>query len=510
MNNYSNKILSLKDLKKKISEIKNKNKIVGLCHGVFDLVHIGHIEHFKEAKNSCDVLCVTITKDKFVKKTPGTPIFSEETRSNFLSSIQYIDFIAINEWSDAVNTIKLLKPNIYIKGPDYKSAKNDLSRKINSEVKIAKEIGCKLIYTNAPTQSSTKIINNNTNYIFDDSQKNFLSQIKKLTDKENILDLFNRIKKLKVSIIGEAIIDQYIKCDPLGKSGKEPILMFKKIKSTLYAGGSLHIANNISSLVKNVELLTMIGDDMKYFDFIKKKLNKNIKSVFYKKKNSTTILKTRYIDQFNNNKIFGTYDFTENDLDLKNVNSLLKKLSTIKRDIIIISDFSHGFLNKKIIKKIIEKKNSFIAVNAQLNASNILYHNLMNYNGTDLLIINENEIRHEMRDKENDIELIVKKFCLNFRTKYIVVTRGSNGSLLYFPRSKKFYYAPAFASKVIDKIGAGDTMLIIISLCLGIGFNPLVSLFLGNIAGRISVETLGNQNLFKDDMLLKRTISILK
>ena len=76
----NHKIVSLSDLIKiKKKSIINKKKIV-LCHGVFDVLHIGHLKHFKEAKEYGDILIVSITPNKFVNKGPGRPIFNERNR----------------------------------------------------------------------------------------------------------------------------------------------------------------------------------------------------------------------------------------------------------------------------------------------------------------------------------------------------------------------------------------------------------------------------------------------
>ena len=97
---------------------KEKKKIV-LCHGVFDLIHIGHMKHFKSAKNYGDILVVSITPDNFVNKGPKRPVFGEKLRAELLSNISSVDHVVINNTSTAINLIKI-KPNIYC-GPDYKT-----------------------------------------------------------------------------------------------------------------------------------------------------------------------------------------------------------------------------------------------------------------------------------------------------------------------------------------------------------------------------------------------------
>ena len=96
-------------------------------------------------------------------------------------------------------------------------------------------------------------------------------------------------------------------------------------------------------------------------------------------------------------------------------------------------------------------------MNAQINASNIGYHTIRNYNRF-IPIINEKEIRHEMRDKIGKLENLMKKLSLEKRIKNLIVTKGESGSILYNKKINKYFYADAFAKKVVDKIGAGDTM----------------------------------------------------
>ena len=112
------KIVSFQDLIK-ISRSKRKlNKTIVLCHGVFDLLHIGHIKHFEEAKNFGDVLIVTITPDQFVNKGPNRPAFNTNLRLEALQALGCVDYVSVNKWSNAIQTNKTLKPNIYRKGPD--------------------------------------------------------------------------------------------------------------------------------------------------------------------------------------------------------------------------------------------------------------------------------------------------------------------------------------------------------------------------------------------------------
>jgi len=127
--NLNKKIININNLVKKIKDF-HKNKKIGLCHGVFDLLHLGHIKHFEEAKNNCDILVVSVTEDKFVAKGPGRPAFNDQQRMEALASLECVDYVVLSNQSSSVEVINKIKPNIYFKGPDYKNTQLDITQKI--------------------------------------------------------------------------------------------------------------------------------------------------------------------------------------------------------------------------------------------------------------------------------------------------------------------------------------------------------------------------------------------
>ena len=137
----SKKIISIENLKKIINKSKLKKRKIVLCHGVFDLLHIGHINHFEEAKKFGDILIVSVTTDKYVNKGPGRPAFPEQERLKSLSALKVIDYVVLSKYPTATNIIKELRPNIYCKGQDYKFLKNDTTGEINaSRIKAGREV----------------------------------------------------------------------------------------------------------------------------------------------------------------------------------------------------------------------------------------------------------------------------------------------------------------------------------------------------------------------------------
>ena len=107
-----NKIKSLKSLSKIIQRDKKKTRTIVHCHGVFDLLHVGHIKHLKKAKELGDKLVVTLTSDRYVNKGPGRPVFNQILRSESIAAIDSVDYVAINDTPTAVNPIKIINPTV--------------------------------------------------------------------------------------------------------------------------------------------------------------------------------------------------------------------------------------------------------------------------------------------------------------------------------------------------------------------------------------------------------------
>ena len=496
-------ILDALKLQKKINLLKKKKVKVSLCHGVFDIVHFGHIKHFQKAKEFGDVLVVSITADSYVKKGLGKPIFTDKIRAQYLSSLKEIDFVFINNNETAIDVINIVKPNYYIKGQDYKIRKSDITKNIFLEEKAVKKNKGKIIFTDEVQFSSSKIINSNVK-IFTDDQQNYFKITQKYYNSNSLKDYLKKIEKNRVLVIGETIIDQYNFCESLGKSGKDPFLTFKPKNSSDYLGGAAAIANNISVFCKKVDFISMLGENKEYESFVRKNLKKNINKIFIYKKNSPTILKKRYLDSVNYNKIFGLYSLNEENLlfnEIKKLNQEIKK-KIKKADLVIVSDYGHGFITDTTAK-LITKFSNKLFLNTQINSANIGYHSLNKFKKINFLIINETELRNELRNKFESIKKLSKVLCKKFVINHLVITSGKKGLTYFNVKNNKFYYCPSFSKTVIDKVGTGDNMLAAMSLFFKVGAPAYLSLLFGSAAAYSAIQLYANSKVLDKNELTK-------
>ena len=175
--------------------MKSTGKKIVHCHGVFDLLHIGHIKHFEEARTFGDVLIVSITPDEFVNKGPGNPSFSINNRLKFLQEIDCVDYIYSSNDFTAEKVIKNLKPNFYCKGNDYLTAqvKNDINLK--KEINALKAFKGKFKVINEINFSSSKFINDTGLQNFNQDCKNYINSIRKKYNLNQIMQNLDVIKK---------------------------------------------------------------------------------------------------------------------------------------------------------------------------------------------------------------------------------------------------------------------------------------------------------------------------
>tara|TARA_B100000989_G_scaffold233385_1_gene180165 strand:+ start:3740 stop:5257 length:1518 start_codon:yes stop_codon:yes gene_type:complete len=486
-------------------EIYKKSKKTVMCHGVFDLLHLGHIRHFKDAKKLGEILIVSVTADKFVNKGPGRPYFNLSQRMEAIASLNCVDYVVPSNSEDAIKILNIVKPKIYCKGEDYKKHSLDITKKIKKEISVVKKYKGRIYYTNNITFSSSNLINKSFD-TFNENQTKTILNIKDFLKKNDIEEYFKNLKTTNVLLIGEAIIDQYIFCSPLGKSSKDPILTFKQISKKNYIGGSLAIAKQLSPYCKKINLITLSIKDREYKKFVKKNLPNNVNIIYVDKKNSKTIVKKRYVDFNSNNKLIGIYDleddYFDNKFHKKITNTILNQVN--KNNVTIISDYGHNLMDKKIVN-LLKKKSKFISANVQLNSANTQKHSINNYTNVDSLIINEAELRSHLRNTDSELKKLIKKICKDLDLKFCIVTCGKQGAYLYNSKKNKFFYSAAFAKNVVDKVGSGDAMFSLISIFLSVKADENISLFIGSLAAAISVENQANSS-FLNEVILKKTI----
>jgi rfaE bifunctional protein nucleotidyltransferase chain/domain len=510
MRDTYSKIKSIDDLCGIIAKLKGQEKIVVHCHGVFDLLHPGHLKHFEAAKKKGDVLVVTLTPDEFVNRGPGRPIFNQNLRAETIAAIECVDFVAINEWPTAVKTIKKIKPNFYVKGIDYIKKEEDVTGKIFDEEEAIKSVGGAIYFTDEMTFSSSVLINTFM-ASYPAETKDFLQQFKKRHSPQSIIDHLKSTEDVKVLVVGDIIIDEYHYCIGMGKSQKDNIIATKFLSQEIFAGGVLAAANHLAGFSKNVTLLSCIGAKNDYSNFIAGSLKPHIQTKLFHCSNSTTVVKRRFVDANFLNKLFEICYLEEaNYLPSSLENEICAYLEKHLKDfdMVLVTDFGHGFITPKITN-LLCKKAKFLAVNVQTNSANLGFNLITKFPRADYICIDEPEIRLACHDKYSDLEKLILEISKRVECKKIIITRGHRGSLAY-DKKDGFIAIPVFSKEVVDRIGAGDAYFSITAPCVYKN-NPIEIVgFIGNAVGAMKVLIVGNRSSVEPAPLYKYVTTLLR
>jgi rfaE bifunctional protein nucleotidyltransferase chain/domain len=504
------KIMSVDELAAQAEKARARGKTVVLAHGVFDLLHMGHMRHLEGARREGDLLFVTCTADRYVNKGPGRPVFPEQFRAEMLAALECVDGVAVSNWPTAEGVIRLLQPGVYIKGGDYENPNDDLTGKIQEERRAVEAHGGRIVFTNDITFSSSALINRHLS-VFDPQVSAYLGERRDNGTLDRALAAIDAIKNQRVLVVGDAIIDEYQYAVPMGKSAKENIIASKFESRELFAGGVIAAANHVADFCAEVELVTVLGDNESHEDVIRAALRSNVKLHVVTRAGKPTTRKSRFVDPGHMRKLFEVYTFDDTPVD----GAVERELCGLVRDLApgadttIVTDFGHGMMTPAAIRATTETAR-FMAVNAQSNSANHGYNLITKYDRADYVCIDAPEARLAMADKRTELgELIAGKLRTAVGCDHIIVTHGANGCVAFEPQDG-VHRVPAFTRQVVDTVGAGDAFLAITSPLVSAGVPLDLVGLIGNAVGAIKVGIVGHRRSVEKVPVMKFLTALLK
>jgi sugar/nucleoside kinase (ribokinase family) len=202
-----------------------------------------------------------------------------------------------------------------------------------------------------------------------------------------------------------------------------------------------------------------------------------------------------------------TYDRLEPEEDEAFCQKLEKLLP--QYDVAIVADYGHGLMTDRAINLLCTKA-KFLAVNAQTNAGNRGFNMISRYPRADFISIDEPEARLETRDPKADVRTLIKTIAAKTHCGRLLVTMGRKGTLCYDANMDAYFEIPAFAAKVVDRIGAGDAVLALAAPCATLNLPLDVVGFVGNVAGAEACGIMGNKSALDVASFLRHISSLLK
>jgi len=500
--------MTLSAISSQISLLRTGGRKIVLCHGVFDLLHPGHLDHLREAKLFGDVLIVSVTADMFVDKGPGRPIYGVENRVKMLAALNFVDLAFESPFPTAEEVIALVAPAAYVKGPDYKTLDADITGNILLEKAAVERAGGLIYFTTAPAMSSSKIINHLA-VIHSEETENWLQTIRPGISEASINSLFARLEGLNVLVVGEMILDEYIFCEALGKTSKDPVLAFLKNSTERQSGGALAIAKHCAGLGATTTLLTRLGSDAEATFLDSEIRSSSIRFVPQVSYSQKTIVKSRYIDQSSGTKVFESYSMSDEAVALADDDAVLELLDQElpNADVVLIADYGHGLLSDRVVTRLADSKN-LLAVNTQSNAGNRGFNPISRYPRIDIVSLNGSEIALELRKRHTSVAELLPILGKQSGADKIVVTEGALG-LSIWSKSCGVQQMPAFTQTVRDRVGAGDALFAAVSLLIAVEAPAVLVGLFGNLAGAAMISDIGNRATLSAASLRRHAAALL-
>jgi rfaE bifunctional protein nucleotidyltransferase chain/domain len=504
------KVRTLDEVAAICEQMRGAGRTVVQAHGTFDLLHLGHVRHLEAARKLGDALIVTVTADRFVNKGPGRPVFNAELRAEMLATLEYVDWVAVNDAADAVSAIERIRPSIYIKGQDYQNPDGDITGKITLERDAVEVHGGRIHFTDEVTFSSTELINRHLN-IFEPHIREHLDTLRQNGGLGELCDLIESVADYRVLIVGDAIIDEYQYVLPMHKTPKENMIATRYQDRELFAGGVFAAANHVASFCKQVDVLTCLGDFDRHEDLVRQSLKPNVRLKTFTRPGAPTTLKRRFVDPSYMRKLFEVYFMNDESLppDVQAAVDEAIAESASDYDVVITTDFGHGLIASSSIDAL-TKNARFLAVNTQSNSANLGYNLITKYQRADYVCIDAPEARLAVSDRVSNVGDIARRLAENhIDCSKIIVTQGKHGCVT-FESGGIVHTIPAFARNVIDTVGAGDAFLAVTAPLVAAGAPMDRVGFIGNVVGALKVEIVGHRRSIEKVSLIKGINGLLK
>ena len=160
-------------------------------------------------------------------------------------------------------------------------------------------------------------------------------------------------------------------------------------------------------------------------------------------------------------------------------------------DLCVVADYGHGLIGDGCVEDLCSAE-PFLCVNTQINAGNAGYHVVSRFPRTDYACVHEGELRLDARDKRSSVDTLTRRLCERLSARAVLVTLGKRGTHLY-DKEQGVVLCPALASKVVERVGAGDAVLAVTSLAVAGGVDRRLASVFGNLAGAQVVGMVGNR-----------------
>jgi cytidyltransferase-like protein len=497
---YQHKIKTPEELRAIIGPPPRDKRVI-MCHGVFDVVHPGHVRHLMYARSKADLLIASITADKHITKGLHRPHVTQDLRAVNLAAFEMVDYVVIDRNDKPLANIEIIQPDYFAKGFEYNAT--GLAPRTAEEAAIVAAYGGQLIFTPGDiVYSSSALIN-----LAPPSLK--LETLQVLMERNNISfdvlrDVLDRMPGQRVHVVGDTIVDSYTQCTMVGGQTKTPTMSVLYDRRVDYVGGAGIVAKHLIAAGAKVTFSTVVGDDV-------------LKTFAIDDMRAAGIDVRAVVDAsrptVNKNAIVvGGYRLLKVDtLDNRSISdnilaSIAEAVSSTPTDAVVYSDFRHGLFNRRTIPELIKAipPNVYRVADSQVASR---WGNITEFTDFDMIAPNEREARFALADQDSGIRPLASGLYDAARCKLLILKLGDRGILACRDSSHEsldsFFVIDSFVDHLVDAVGAGDALLAYSTLAMLASRNDVISAILGTFAAACECECDGNIPITPDNVRTK-------
>jgi len=495
---YAYKIKSVEELLQEIGPRPRRRTVV-MCHGVFDLVHPGHIRHLLYAKSKADVLVASLTADKHIHKAQYRPFVPQDLRALNLAALEMVDYVIIDEEATPIANLARVQPDFFAKGYEYQN--NGLHPKTRQEVETIEAYGGEILFTPGDiVYSSSALIESGPPDISIDKLL-MLMQAEELSF-DRLRAVLDKFAGIDVHVVGDTIVDSLTHTTMIGGMTKTPTPSVRFDGRQDFIGGAAIVAAHLAAAGADVTFSTVLGDDvLKGFvlDGLRK-LGVTVKPI---------IDRTRPTTQ-KNAFVCGDYRLLKVDtLDNRSISDHIlddfaEQIRGTPARAVVFSDFRHGIFNRRTIPTLIDAipEGTFRVADSQVASR---WGNILDFKGFDLITPNEREARFSMADQDTGVRPLAAQLHEQANCRMVILKLGDRGVLTCRPGKgndlRSFFVVDSFVERVVDAVGAGDALLAYATLSMVADGNEDAATVLGSLAAAIECEIDGNLPVSRTDVV---------
>ena len=471
-----------------------KHKTV-FVSGNFNILHPGHLRLLRFARELGEKLIVGVHSDRIGGQGVHIPqqLRLEGVKcNNWVSEALLVD-------EPVTDILARLKPDVVVKGKEFEDA-------YNPELEVLEAYGGRLVFSSGDVAfSSVDLIRKSFS-----SGEAAIQQIPSSFShrhgfiNQDLHSVVEGFSDLKVCVIGDLIIDEYITCDPLGMSQEDPCIVVKPVDTQKFVGGAGIVAAHAAGLGAKVQLISVGGKDA-VLEFAQSALEDyGVEAHLFVDENRPTTLKQRYRAQ--NKTLLRVSHLHQGSVGKALQERMLKQITdSIKGfDLLVFADFNYGCLPQVLVNELVaagKRHQLTMAADSQCSSQ---IGDISRFQDMHLITPTEREVRVSLRNQEDGLAVIAERLRVQAKAKNIMLKLGAEGVLLHMNNGDQEPFTdrlPALNNSPLDVAGAGDSMLISAGMSLAGGANPWQAAAIGSIAAALQVSRLGNTPLQREEFI---------